>query len=48
MNSKYSGKFCVFQGQYIIYISVSEIELLCEVFLACLEETLYKLSRIRV
>ena len=31
-------KFCVFQRQYIIYISVGEIELLCEVFLACLEE----------
>ena len=29
-------------------ISVGEIELLCEVFLACLEETLYKLRLIRV
>ena len=31
-----------------IYISVGEIELLCGVFLACLEETLYKLRLIRV
>ena len=33
-------KFCVFQRQYIICISVGEIELLCEVFLAYLEENL--------
>ena len=41
-------KFCVFQRQYIIYIYVGEIELLCKVFLACFEETLYKLRLIRV
>ena len=39
-------KFCVFLRQYIIYISVGEIELMCEVFLACLQETLYKLGLI--
>ena len=41
-------KCCVFHRQYIIYISVGEIELLCKVFLVCFEETLYKLRLIRV
>ena len=40
--------YLFFQRQYIIYISVGEIELLREVFLACLEEILYKLRLIRV
>ena len=41
-------KFGVSQRQYIIYISVGEIELLCKLFLACFEETLYELRLIRV
>ena len=41
-------KLCIFQRQYIVVTSVGEIELLCKVFLACFEETMYKLRLIRV
>ena len=39
MNSKYSANFVFFRDN-TSSISVGETELLCEVFLACLEETL--------
>ena len=48
MDSKYSANFVFFTDQYVIYISVGEIELLCKLFLACFEETLYKLRLIQV
>ena len=38
--------FFLFLENYIVYISVGEIELLRKVFLACFEETLYKLRLI--